>query len=598
MRDFPSVALHIRGERSEFDRFSQMKIIAEAETYLNHEWNFFGIKNMKEPKVNWHYDFINKIRAPECFSFDIDHRNENVVGNIKIIWEKNRHHHLTILAMAFFLTREEKYAQEVAYQIVDWIQNNPYLYGVNWTHPLENAIRSISWIYCERLLRSSEGYERVFGESSVFWKSYYEHQKFIYSTYSRGSSANNHLIGEMAGLYLSSLVWPIFKESEKWKNFSKKKLEHEFMRQTFNSGINRELTFSYQIFVLEFVLLCVFEGKRKNEEFSTGFIERVSKSLRATYLLQDKYGTIPNYGDGDEGRAIQLGPIGNNRVDWLLEIGKGLINPNLPVRMTDNFEALLFDLPEVHSTKSRPRKYVNTDFSDAGIFLIRKSHSQFEEIRLLFDAGPLGMGSMAAHGHADALHFTLSIDGEPFFIDPGTYCYHTELDFREYFRGTRAHNTLVVNGMDQAKQEGPFLWSKKYNCVVHKWIPEENTIMASHDGYKKLGIKHFRTVKFNDILSIEDNINGKGTFDLDFRFHISPNASVCLQKNRLEISTRSATVIMSNELNIIPELITKSPDGGWYSPQFNVKVPTITLSYQKKLSLPVTQKFFIEFKKK
>ena len=185
-------------------------LLEEAECYLNHKWLFFGLDETEEV-INWHQDPQTKTRAPIQFGFDINHRDENLVGNIKNIWEKNRHHHLTILAIAFYLTKDEKYAKEVQLQLKSWIDQNPYLMGVNWTHPLEQGIRLISWVYISFFLRISQYFDSLFGKNGVLWNSIYEHQKFIIETYSRGSSANNHLIGEMAGLYISSFYWPVLK---------------------------------------------------------------------------------------------------------------------------------------------------------------------------------------------------------------------------------------------------------------------------------------------------------------------------------------------------------------------------------------------------
>ena len=285
------------------------RIIIEANDYLCHKWSFFGVEFVEEGDINWHFDHINKKTAPKEFSFSINHRNYEEVGNIKVTWEKNRHHHLTIMAMAYFLTKDEKYAREVVEQINQWIKDNPFLVGVNWTHPLENGIRLISWVYCERFLRGSECYDILFNKESLFWLSVYQHQKFIIKTYSIGSSANNHLIGEMAGLFISSVSWPYFKQSKKWMDYSKKKLEKEIVRQSFSSGVNKEMAFGYQIFVYEFLLLAYLESKECKNLFSEVFTNYMKKNATVISELTRVYQGIPNYGDGDEGMAIQLQDI-------------------------------------------------------------------------------------------------------------------------------------------------------------------------------------------------------------------------------------------------------------------------------------------------
>jgi uncharacterized heparinase superfamily protein len=103
--------------------------------------------------------------------------------------------------------------------------------------------------------------------------------------------------------------------------------------------------------------------------------------------------------------------------------------------------------------------------------------SNFEtdrEIRIIIDSGELGYLSIAAHGHADALAFTMSVAGKEILVDPGTYSYHTLPRWRNYFRGTAAHNTVVVDGKNQSVIGGNFMWVKHASAACRKWSRERN----------------------------------------------------------------------------------------------------------------------------
>src|SRR5262249_48323323 len=132
------------------------------------------------------------------------------------------------------------------------------------------------------------------------------------------------------------------------------------------------------------------------------------------------------------------------------------------------------------------------------------------------DHGPHGFLSTTAHAHADALAFELWVGGHPVLIDPGTYCYQGEPEWRRYFRSTRAHNTLEIAGADQAGQAGPFLWS----CGPASWtkaasgIDDGNVaeLTVAHDGYHRLESKathrrHFHLDRANRMLTVEDRID-------------------------------------------------------------------------------------------
>src|SRR5215510_2737476 len=105
--------------------------------------------------------------------------------------------------------------------------------------------------------------------------------------------------------------------------------------------------------------------------------------------------------------------------------------------------------------------------------------------------------SLAAHGHADALSFTLSAAGLPILVDPGTFAYHTERRWRDYFRGTSAHNTLRVDGEDQSIAAGNFLWLQHAHAQVESLESTADSVrmVASHDGYERLKdpVRHRRT---------------------------------------------------------------------------------------------------------
>lgn len=573
-------------------------LVDEAEHYLNHKWLFFGLQNISEAEVDWHMDPVSGIKAPLKFGYSINHRDESLVGNIKLTWEKNRHHHLTVLAVAYHLTGDEKYAEEVIAQIQSWLNQNPYLVGVNWTHPLEQGIRLISWVWCERLLRSSKSYEKLFHRDSDFWDSVYQHQLFIEETYSRGSSANNHLIGEMAGLYISSTVWPWFDKSKHWQNLAKNTLEREIVKQTYDSGINKELAFSYHIFVLEFYLLSLFEANQAGDSFSTKTEDLLRKMVKAIPLMTDIGGNLPNYGDGDEGMAIQLQSLDGRRDDWLLQLGDSLLGTKTKTNVGPSLPVFLFNKEDSLPNRDSSTNYKNSiGYEDAGIFVMAEERNSDSELFVMADVGPLGFLSIAAHGHADALSFTMSYGGVPFFIDPGTYVYHTDYNWRKYFRGTSAHNTLTIDGLDQSEQAGAFLWTDKAKTFVKKWDSKNNILVAIHDGYKKrLNVIHQRKFELNkSALFITDKLTGDNVTFAEMRFHLHPNCELKEISNGYSIKNKSKTLEIGFPKDWTSRVAVGKRNAGWYSPSFNKKVesPTIIVTKQK-IELPVEVKTIIK----
>lgn len=577
------------------------RLLEEAQAYLEHRWFYGGISNIREEVIDWHRDPASAIIAPRIFGFDINHRDETLVGNIKFTWEKSRHHHLTVLAAAYALTQDERYSAEIAHQILEWVDQNPYMVGVNWTHPLEQAIRLIAWIWCERLLRSSEHYERVFGQSSPIWLSIHQHQRFIEQTYSRGSSANNHLIGEMAGLFIAATVWPIFDDSKRWQELSHRILEREIINQTFASGINREMAFSYHIFALEFFLLAYAEAQQTGFRFSDQYTTLLKKTIEVMPLLTDYDQNLPRYGDGDEGMALQLQSRQERRDSWLLRAGKSLLGAQVDVSAHYGIlAAALLGLDQTGADSKNILPDGSTAFEDAGVYLLTSKRNTPQEVFILADAGPHGYLSITAHAHADALSFTLSAGGKPILIDPGTYAYHTDHQWRSYFRGTRAHNTLMIDGLDQSTQQGAFLWTQKAETRVLHWkaSPEGGELLAAHDGYQRFGVTHQRRLQLQgNHVTVEDALQGEGTHDVLICYHTAPECHV----EQLDATTVS---IMRDHIKVHLKLPEKSsvelirgggPDsGGWYSPEFGVKQETTSIFARISVSLSISLRTELE----
>src|SRR5262249_3751283 len=148
-------------------------------------------------------------------------------------------------------------------------------------------------------------------------------------------------------------------------------------------------------------------------------------------------------------------------------------------------------------------------FPEAGYTLHRSP-----PLEVLTDHGPLGMTPACGHGHADALAVLVRYAGAELLVDPGTYAYNGGAMWRRYFRGTRAHNTVTVDGADQAIQEGAFLWSAPFARPLVESFP--GGLLMRHDGYRRLGVRHWRAVVVRDgQLLVWDLLEGEGQHDFE-----------------------------------------------------------------------------------
>lgn len=571
-------------------------VVAEAERYLRGEYRMLNLSFHESP-LDWHRDPQTGRSAPVAFGLDMDFLDIGLVGNIKYVWEKNRHHHLTVLALAWALTKQERFANEIQAQLRSWVKQNPFPLGVNWASSLELGIRLISWVWVERLLRGSAVHPSLFGSEGELWPVIYWHQWRIAQHHSHGSSANNHLVGEMAGLFVAATVWPVFEDSGHWQKLSRKTLELEIIKQTFPSGISRELAFSYHVFTTSLFLLALAEAERCATPFSEAYRARLARMLEVVPQLTDSGGTLPRFGDGDEGMAVQLQELTERYDAWLSRAGRALVGANVAILPEGQLAASILGVDSADNSPLTPVRG-SIGFEDAGIYVLAFGRNTTREVFVLADAGPHGYLSTAAHAHADALSFTLSVDGKPILIDPGTFDYLIDEHWRSYFRGARAHNTVVVDDQDQSTQAGPFLWAQQARTTVHSWkVTDSGAYLdASHDGYAGVGVIHRRSLELRgDTLTVLDSLQGSGEHRVMLCFHVAPECRVeRLSPTTLMIARVGTQVHLIHAEELTVDLVRGGENTGWYSPGYGLKQETFSILAHKCGLLPASFKTVLE----
>jgi hypothetical protein len=570
-------------------------VLASADRLLRGEWEVLGVTRTDMVRPDWFRDPATGRRsAPGRYAFRIDHRSDAQVGNIKQVWEISRLQHLTLLATAWFLTHEEKYANRVADHLRSWGHENPFLSGVHWTSGIELGVRMISLAWIRRLLDDWPGVGEEFEGNDVTLQQLHWHQQYLASFRSRGSSANNHVIAEAAGQLVASCAFPWFPASERWRAKAAQVLERELIRNTFPSGIGRELASDYQCFVAELGFLAAVEAEAAGHPLSPGTWQRLCAMADSAAALVDARLRPPRQGDSDEGRALLLDAPAANSWPSFLALAQTLVGrrdwwPHPPV---DARSVLVSSLaPAVRRVAPRhiegrpPRR--PTRFADAGLTLLRTSGE--DEIWCRCDGGPHGYLSIAAHAHADALSVEVRHAGVDILADPGTYCYHGERAWRSYFRSTIAHNTAELDGRSQSSEGGPFLWVRHAQAREIEVIDDGDIASwtAEHDGYSSLDppARHRRSVlldRASSSIDIVDQIEG-GQHDLRLAFHLGPELVAKLDGSCAALRWPTASTPGAARLELPAGLNwtlhrgETDPILGWYSGGLGQRIPAFTL---------------------
>lgn len=551
---------------------------------------------------NWHRDPKTGIEAPKTYGKSIDYRDDKLVGNIKYLWEWGRHQHLVPLAIHYFAQRDEQVLDAISKDINSWIEQNPYCIGVHWCSSLEAALRLSSWAVVHGLLRQcgySQGLFDCVDKPDVLKQSIYQQTYFIRNFLSLHSSANNHLIGELTGLWASCKVFGLGEQGEQWADFAQSMLEQQATLQVHPDGVNKEQAIYYHLWVMEYFLFCWLLGERSGQRFSADFQKTILSMALFLRDLMPEAGFPPQIGDADDGTVVRFNAVitENPYLDCLLAIEKTMsVDFLLGDVDRKNAKSLWYGciFTASHNT---PRVYERGNGSNIwrdGGYAVLKGKSA----TICFDAGQLGYTSIAAHGHADALSVNIAVGSEWWIIDPGTYAYHSGQQWRDYFRSTLAHNTIRLGGTDQSDIAGPFMWSRQANAQI-EGIDADTTdqiVSGGHDGYKPLGWVHRRELRFcsaTDYLEVSDTLEGSGNTYLQLLLHFAPDLDLNFEsEHRLVVSKNNhkkrLEIAFDPRLEVGIHRGQTQPIIGWYSSKLDEKEPTSTLVASMTITGPVT----------
>ncbi|MFD9461573.1 alginate lyase family protein [Streptomyces sp. NPDC060027] len=566
------------------------RLIAEADRLMYGHAEYFGVVRDDLDDPDWWCDPKTGRRAPWGYAFDVPYRNEDAVGDIKQIWEPSRHQYLTVLAAAYAITGEERYAERVAEHLRSWWAANPPLRGVHWISGIELGIRLLSWVWIRRLLDGWPGAADLFEDNPVALNQIWHHQRWLAAFPSRGSSANNHVIAEAAGQFAAACAFGWFPSSARWRAGALRSLERQLRANTFDSGLNRELATEYHGLVLELGLAAVAEADAADVPVPASIRLVLLRMTDALAAVVDSRLRPPRQGDADDGHGLVVDGAGTDRWASLLATGDAVFGRLAwwpTVTGTDVRTPLLAALirpysnnetaPAVTRPASRP-----AHFADAGMTILRGPG----EIWARCDGGPHGFLSIAAHGHADALSVEVRHDGVDVLADPGTYCYHGQPEWRQYFRSTLGHNTLQLDGSDQSVSGGPFLWTRHARSRVLAADTSGEGVArwcAEHDGYQ--GSVHRRRVELTAAsheLRVVDEVRGDRRA-ARLAFHLGPAITADLAGNRAVLTwtrdgeDRSAELDLPGQLSWRAHRGESDPPLGWYSAGFGRKEPATTL---------------------
>jgi hypothetical protein len=416
----------------------------DVKDILAGRWKFFGHLPLQvDTPPRWQYDYLVKQDFQSSgAAFDLDHRAQPNGADIKIIWEPSRWSQLVRLAMAAYVLKDPIAGITCVDWLKDWEKNNPPFTGLNWTSPLETGIRLIQFTWIDALLTAA-GLEQI--RLAELRKTLLPHHFWYTSRYlSFGSSANNHLIGEYAGLTVALARFPALASLRPDMEQLHRIHEREMLLQFAPDGGNREQALSYHLFSWELAWHAESAIASAGYSISKEAANRLRKAAHfyaAVKMPNDPF----EYGDSDNAAVV---PFEFDSAKHADELRNWFIN----AKTSPAFD---FWQPQIDSGSFNEGWKL---FHDSGYAIY---HDARWQARL--DASELGYLDLAAHGHLDALHLSLWKNGIPIIIDPGTAVYYSDKKLRQHLASWQAHNgPHLSGGTDFPKRYGIFLWGKPH----------------------------------------------------------------------------------------------------------------------------------------
>lgn len=517
----------------------------------------------------------------EDYCFNVPYRHVPRLGDIKFLWEINRLQFLQVASAQARLSGDGALSERIFDVFRVWMQANPPFRGPNWISGIELALRIVTVIIVLSFLGEPSTPDmrvrlRSFLSAHAFWLARYP---------SRYSSANNHRIAEGLGLFLLGALAPDIAPSANYEQEGREILERESQLQIYADGVGVEQSPTYTAFSMEMLSFAAVVARLLSRPLSPAVEDRLSCAAEHLAWLMNENGEVPAIGDNDEGRIIATSIDSEPRYACsVAAMAAGLMGARAQVpgkRVPEIREALM----GTNKNPMRLGKGCRT-FEHGGYSVVR-DELEGRQLILVFDHGPLGYLSIAAHGHSDALAIWLDVAGRPVLVDAGTWLYHAGGPTRDELRMTSAHNTVVIEGLSQSLPAGAFNWSHKAHSALIGCSREDPWwFVAAHDGYShRCGVRHIRHVskKAPGEIIISDYLSGLGIpRRASIRFLLAPDLRVASHGNDFIVRRADGFKMQfSGPAGFGHRAIVASGDSveAWVSQRFGTKVASTALVF-------------------
>lgn len=469
----------------------------DVENILAGRWRFFGHLDVQvDDPPKWQYDYlVRRDVESSALAFNLNYRSLTDGVDSKLVWEPSRWNELVRLAMAAYVLGDRRSAEKCVEWLEDWVKHNPPYRGWNWTSALEVGLRLIQFAWMDALLmpnaeRGMRNAELGGRLAKLRASILPPHVWYAWRHKSFGSSANNHLLGELVGCIVATARWPELAKCGASLEELQRLWEHEVLAQFAEDGGNKEQALNYQLFSWEFCWQARMALASAGRKISAEVDERLRRAAQFFVDVQVP-GDPWDYGDSDSAFVTPLFADDREVVaEWHEWFRSPVKEQALEFWMGEARRDLKLEISDFKGGEWR-------EHHESGYVMKRDG-----DWTLRWDLSPLGLGTIAAHGHLDALHVSLWLRGVAMVIDPGTGAYHADKPLRNWLASREAHNGAFSPTCWYPSRLGPFLWGDSHDSpYIEKGEHWTASVWADT---QESPVKRSVVVESSDALRIED----------------------------------------------------------------------------------------------
>jgi len=582
----------------EADDKTKEEIRINADAIVNGQYRIFNKVYDFSHRIPWNSDFESGFNWPKglfCRKYIQVELTNN--ADVKYPRELSRFHHALILGQAYLLTKEKQYYIKFKQDVLDWIEENPFMKSINWGCTQDVSIRAVNWLWAIAFFAEELSMDHVFKQTID--RSLYQHGFFIYM-YPEKSIYNNHnhYISDLVGQIYLGLYFKKDKHAQNWLNWGIEELYREIRYEILPTGPSYEKSTNYHRFVTEMIFSALILLQKERYEIPQDILFRVEKMLEFIMYYIKPDGNAPIIGDQDDARLHPFSLISNLDHRYLLCLGAVFFQRGdfkyHAKRFYSDCSILLGEegFSRFNDLQPDTRPLSSKAFPDAGFYIIRdQDNYMFINNSGKSKYNELGGGT---HTHSDLLSFELYMGNKTFIIDPGSYIYSGDPDMRMHFRSTKMHNTITVDDQNQNTIKRDVLWDFERDAKPHtsKWQnTDDKTIFeGEHTGYLRLKqpVIHRRYIEYDyaeKYFLIKDMIIGEGIHKIDLYFHFDVGIDLIIGDKRVQTNCEDGYDIELNFISGSQIVISKYED--FVSKSYGMKANANVLQVELVIQCPV-----------